>query len=665
MQQGGNRRWRWLALALLASAAQAGGADIRSFARAAEFSQVRLSPGGAYIAVGALGDDETNLAIIRLSDMKLTGAIRSGAGRHVHDFWWANNERVVATYAEREGVLDTPLLTGEMLAVNADGSRLAYLYGYKGGAGSGARLKRGTQAYAHARMVSTLASDPERVLISSDHFFDSQRQEQYSHVYRLHVESGKIQQVARAPMRGRTSFLANLAGEVRFATSIDPETLQPRTYLRDAVTDEWRAFATETRGISLEPIALSADERSAYLEVGTAGGRSCLARQDMQSGVRSELSCDPVRDMSWVLFAADRTTPIGVVYGAALPRVHWIAPEHPDTKLLMSLEQSFPGQLVVPESWSEDGKRLVFRVASDRNPGEFYLLDRATRKAQFLLASREWIDPQAMSRREAFTYRARDASTRLHGQLTHPPAATTEALPLIVYVHGGPFGVFDSWFWDADAQLLASHGYRVLQPNFRGSGGFGAHYRESARQAWGTMMIDDIVDGTRDLIARGLADPARICIYGGSYGAYAALMSAVREPDLYRCVIAYAGVYDLVELKKDSDIRSSRAGRRYIDMYIGGDDEQLRKQSPVHAVDRLRAPVLIAHGGMDTRAPFNQAQALRQALEQHRLPYEWMEKSTEGHGFSNAENRAELYQRMLKFLDTHIGPAVTASAAVR
>ncbi|HEY0973692.1 MAG TPA: S9 family peptidase [Solimonas sp.] len=635
---------------------------VKDFIRFDEFSEVRLSPRGDYIAVGALKEDETNLAILRLSDMTVTGGIRSGPGRHVSNFWWVGDNRVVATYAEKEGGLDTQVLTGELLGIDADGRNLTYLYGYKG---PGARIRPGTTEFAYASMVRPRLKEPGHALIASNSFHDLQRNEQYTNLLRIDIASGRTRPVARAPLPGWSSFLADRDGNPRYVVATDSKTLELRTFVRDVGTEQWRPLKPSVPKTKILPYSLSDDGLWAYFAEQAPGARYCLVRQDLQSEERQVLSCDAERDLSRVLFAADGHTPIGAYYGAGQPRVHWIEPEHADARLLRSLEASFPGQVVLPESWSADGNRLVFRVSSDRDPAAYYLLDRATRKASLLLSSREWNRPERMGAREAYTYRGRDGATALHAVLTHPVGAGARPLPLIVNVHGGPFGVYDRWFWDGEAQLFASRGYRVLQPNFRGSGGYGAVYENAARQGWGTMMIDDIIDATRDLVARGLADPDRICIYGGSYGAYAALMSAVREPDLFRCVIGYAGVYDLIGLKNDSDIRQSESGRNYIQMYIGGSDAHLRSQSPIEMLDRLKAPVFIVHGKVDMRAPFSQARNLRKALDKRAHPYEWLEKSKEGHGFNNLDNRQELYERVLHFVDQHIGAGAGAAASGR
>lgn len=647
----------WLTLILLLAPAHAEPPSIRDYARHAEFATVKLSPDGSYLAATVLQENETNLAVIRISDMKITGGLRGGSGRHVHDFWWVGPERVVAVFAERDGSLDTPFLTGEMVGMNADGTATQYLYGYRGSASGGHRIKQGTQEYGFARMVAPLPDDPKHAIISSDSFWEIGDSSQVSSVHRIDVYSGKTSLLGRAPLEGWTSFLADDEGKLRFAVGTNKRTLAVESYARNSEGDGWRKLSIGGSDAWIVPLFVDSQKANAYFSVALRGGRMCLIRQALTSEQHEQLACDAVEDLDAVVQSADKTTVIAAVYNSLKPKVDWLAPDHPDALLLQSLAKNFPDRLVRPVSWSCDGKKLLFYVVSDRSPGEYYLMDRESKKARYLVGRREWIDPQLMAAREPVTYKSRDGSTDLYGQLTLPRGVSAEELPAVVLIHGGPFGIDDNWFWDAEAQLLASRGFLVFQPNYRGSSGFGVDYQESARKAFGTTMIDDITDGTRALIAEGLADPNRICVMGGSYGGYASVMSAVREPDLYKCAIGYAGVYDLVALKKESDISESELGRNYIRMYVGGDEAELRQHSPITYIDRLKAPVLIVHGKRDQRTPFSQAKILRKALEQRGKPFEWLEKPNEGHGFVNVDNRVELYEKVLEFLKKNIGSA--------
>ena len=223
------------------------------------------------------------------------------------------------------------------------------------------------------------------------------------------------------------------------------------------------------------------------------------------------------------------------------------------------MQLSFPGDIVYPVSTSQDGSKSVLYVYSDRDPGGYYLFDVKSMEISPIGAVIDGIVPEQMGERRLISFRARDGIL-LRGILTIPPGVDPKSLPLVVHPHGGPLGAADSWRWDADSQLLASHGYAVLQINFRGSGGYGRSFFNAGSRAWNTGMINDITDGTRWVEAQGIADPKRVCIYGASYGGYAALMSSLREPDLYRCTIDFAGIYDMNLQTATTDTTQSEQG---------------------------------------------------------------------------------------------------------
>jgi dipeptidyl aminopeptidase/acylaminoacyl peptidase len=234
-------------------------------------------------------------------------------------------------------------------------------------------------------------------------------------------------------------------------------------------------------------------------------------------------------------------------------------------------------------------------------------------------------------------------------------AGDGEALPMIVLVHGGPHGPYDTWGFDTEAQLFASQGYAVLQVNYRGSGGRGVEFMAAGYGKWGAEMQDDITDTVRYTIAEGIADPERICIYGASYGGYAAMAGAYRDPDLYQCAVGYVGVYDLPMMFKKGDIPDREAGINFLKEALGTDSDDLRARSPSHNADRIKAATMLIHGKLDERAPYAHAVAMRKALTAAGNPPEWLIENREGHGFRDHDNRVALYTKLLDFFDEHIG----------
>jgi dipeptidyl aminopeptidase/acylaminoacyl peptidase len=405
----------------------------------------------------------------------------------------------------------------------------------------------------------------------------------------------------------------------------------------------------------------------------TPGGRALLFSAVVEGGTRAALYrltikgmgvlplySDPVVDVDDLVLDLSGRTAIGVSVEPDRPQHHWLQPEHPDAKLYQLLEQAFPGHAVRITSASRDGRRAVVFVRSDIDPGQYYLFDTQSKHAEFLLASSEWVDPRVLRAREPIELPARDGLV-LHGYLTRPSDAPGP-FPLVVLQHGGPHGVRDRWGYDWEAELLASRGYAVLQVNYRGSSGYGVDFERAGYGEWGGKMQDDLTDATRWAIAQHFTAADDICIFGASYGGYAALMGVVREPELYQCAVGYAGVYDLELLYRRRSMRGIDMYARYLDRVLGTDAEQQRARSPVNNAGRISVPVLLVHGKADTTAEFEQAKRMRDALEAAHKPYEWLAVGREGHGVYDEENRVEVYTKILDFLGRHLHPIASSAA---
>lgn len=652
-----------LAICLSLPARANGIIPLKNFARFPEFSDIKISPKGDYLATIFVDKEGHHiLAIVRIADHKVAASLLFDRRElSPYEFWWTSDTRVVTSVSDNDGTMAQPYLTGELYFLDAVSGRKGDIFGYRNGHLGSPRMNadRGP-TYGHAEMVDPLVDDANNILIKVTSWIEGENQ--YEKVIKLNTDSGQqVRVVAQAPIQGRAYFLADHQANIRYVAVKDLEN-RIQTFWRGDDQAEWKQEnAGELKGAVILPVAFSKDGKSVYLASTEATGRVCLVRRELGvEAQRSVLACDPISDLRKVAFSLDHQDIIAAIFEPGKPSLQLLNPDHPDAKLLASLQNSFGGDFAEITSTTRDGEKAVVHVFSDRNPGDYYLFDRKTHKAEYLFSSRSWIDPQTMSERRPISVKARDGTT-LYGYLTLPQGAKPENLPLIVNPHGGPFGISNNWIWDEDAQMLASRGYAVLQLNFRGSGGYGVPYLETARHGWGTLMISDITDGAHWAVSQGIADPKRICIYGGSYGGYAALMSAVKESELYRCAVGYAGIYDLDAWRRDSDVSESKSGRAYVNEYIG-ESKELSAQSPITFIDQLKAAVMIVHGEEDRRVPFSQAKLLRKALDNRKYPYEWLAKAGEGHGFYSEENREQLDEKLLAFFDRHIGPNSQVSA---
>jgi len=328
---------------------------------------------------------------------------------------------------------------------------------------------------------------------------------------------------------------------------------------------------------------------------------------------------------------------------------------------VQAMMDKFSGARVVPVAWSDDWKQIIYSVFEGTTAGSYVLQDRTDDSYRVIASARDDIDAAAIGEVSGITYKARDDLT-IPAVLTWPPGSASETrtnLPLVVMPHGGPSS-YDSLRFDWMAQYFANRGYLVLQPNFRGSSGYGAEFERAGAGEWGGKMQDDISDGVQALINSGMADPDRVCIVGASYGGYAALAGGAFTPDLYKCVVAVAPVSDVNRMLRDE---ASQYGSRHwvVDYWKNqvGDPKKekarLEQISPVNAAEAFKAPVLLIHGRDDTVVPISQSRSMETALKRAGKDVTMVEMKGEDHWLSDGDTRIEALHAMSDFVDSHIG----------
>lgn len=621
--------------------------EVEDFIRKQKFIDIKISPTGEYYAATVAVERKTILVVLRRSDNKPTAQIHIPGDRtHVDDFWWVSDTRIVASGAEKMGEHEKPFLTGDLYAVNADGSKGELLVGQNlqvDSIGSNIRGKR--QEFVAAFLLDDLPNDDKNVLIKVMPF----SADPYTRVERLDTFSGRRVAVTRAPVRN-ASFLTDNAGVVRFAWGQKTD-LVIETYYRAGEGDEWKLVRTsETDGLAEFPLGFAPDDKTVYLQVEHKQGPDSVVAWNIDTDERKEVLRDDNTD-PYPVEVNDMLHGMGLMDG--LPRTVFFDEQSAVAKLHRKLEKAFPGQAVRMTSATADGKLVMVKVWSDTNPGDIYVFDTVANKAEYLDSFSNWIDPAAMASVKPIRFNTRDG-LEINGYLTSPVGKEARNAPLIVLVHGGPFGISDTWGFDIEAQMLAAHGYAVLQVNFRGSGNHGHAFHEAGRREWGGKMQDDITDATKWAIQQGIADPARICLYGASYGAYASLMGLAKEPDLYRCAAGSIGVYDLPTFYTDDITRDSKSGRNFVSEWIGPKDA-LAAVSPNRLANWIKAPVFLAAGGEDEIAPIRHTQMMEKALRAADVPVEAVYYPTEGHGFYKLENARDYYGKLLTFFQRHLG----------
>ena len=601
---------------------------VGDFFKDPEFSNVSLSPNGRYITVSVPRGDRTVLAAFEVDGMKLVGKWDYGENHHIDRVRWVNDERFILYVTEKTGRFDFRVGTPDLTLTNVDGSK-----------------RKSIPNGGTYQIVDMNWDDPSTILV--------QRSIESAFLFKLNVYSGKFTTMATAPLRSG-QFVLDGKQNVRYAIGQKDDSLDAVTLRRDG--DQWTTVHSAPMGESVQlPLGFDRTDERVLFALSDAGEPTRLAMIDPESGKEELLSRNPNVDYAGLLLSYDERDVLAVQYLDGMPSYQFVAPEHPEAKLYAGLLQAFPDQAVEFSGVSRDGRYILLRAYSDIDPGSYYLFDRSTAKAKFLLAAREWIDSAKMSKMRAISLTARDG-TPLHGYLTIPRDSDGKNLPLILHPHGGPHGVRDQWGFDPEVQFLANRGYAVLQVNFRGSGGYGNTFERKGYRNWGTTMVDDMTDAVNWAVEQGIADPARLCTYGASYGGYAALQSVVRNPDLYRCAIGYVGVYSIPLMFKDGDISDSDIGRSFLKRVHPESEAERQAQSPAFHIDRIKVPVMLVQGGKDVRVPPSQYRLLKDGLAKAgRAPEVDILEPKEAHGFYDRDNQVRLYTAMQEFLDRHIG----------
>ncbi|QDH34520.1 alpha/beta fold hydrolase [Porphyrobacter sp. YT40] len=353
--------------------------------------------------------------------------------------------------------------------------------------------------------------------------------------------------------------------------------------------------------------------------------------------------------------------PFAAYFTADRDEVHYF---DEDTRKQYALMKKALGDVEVwVPSRAKDGSRMLVYAGNEADPGVLYMFEPAAKRMDEVSQLRPALDFRLLAQPRPMQYAARDG-TVIRGYLTLPRGREAKGLPLVIMPHGGPYGVRDKLEYNDEVQLLANRGYAVLQPNFRGSGGYGDAFFELGTGQIGRKMQDDLDDAMDWAVKEGLADPARVCVVGGSYGGYAAMWAVIRNPERYRCAASWAGVTDLEkQLRYDGQSFSRGGFKRWKDRVRGAGVAEVKSVSPVSRADSLSRPLLLAHGTKDVVVPFSQYNLFEKATRTAPLKPETLVIKDEGHSFSSPENEQQWYDALEAFLDKH-NPADPAPVTV-
>jgi dipeptidyl aminopeptidase/acylaminoacyl peptidase len=439
--------------------------------------------------------------------------------------------------------------------------------------------------------------------------------------------------------------MADRNGEVRFAYGLGEDGKARFAYRSDADGD-WSTFRHDFDDNEIIIHGFADKNRDLYVSTRETG-RKGLYRLNPVSGEAERLIGSDKVEITQVLWDRSGKNVIGAIVHDGKPGMLFIDAEEEASVLQRQIAASFDGQFAHIASFARDADYAVVRAEADIAPAAYFLFDIDAVAARVLVSSKGWIDPARMLPMEPFSYKARDGMT-LHGYLTRP-AGSEGPYPTVMVVHGGPHGVRDYWGFDHEAQLLASRGYAVLQVNFRGSTGYGSEFERVGYQHWGLEMQDDLTDAVHWAVDEGIADPDRVCIYGGSYGGFLTFMALFREPGTFKAGAALRPVTDWTQ---------------YNHTYTANilntpdiDPEAYRKSSPIEYADGLQDHLLIAHGMIDDNVFYKDSVMLAQRLiELRKHNWELASYPMERHAYQHPEAWYDQYRRIHELFERTLKP---------
>lgn len=582
-----------------------------------------LSPNGEYFAYKMPYKDRQNVFVQKVGDKKAT-RITSVTDRDIAGYFWATNNRIL--YIKDNGGNENFQLFG----VDIDGKNFKALTDFEG---------------VRTQIIDKLEEQEDEIIIGLN-----KNNPQVFDPYRLNIVSGEMTQIATNP--GNISgWMTDHNGKLRIAYATDG--VNTTLLYRATERDEFQPLVQTNFKESLSPQAFTFDNKNLYAISNLGRDKAVAVIFDIESKKETEILYEhPEVDVSHISFSKKRKVPTAVIYNTWKYDAHFL--DSIAKQRRERLKQEFGDIEAYVTASNKDESKFIIHTHSDVSRGAYYFYDESSDEFTLLESIAPWLKAEQMCEMKPIEYTSRDGLS-IHGYLTLPKGRDPKNLPVVVNPHGGPWHR-DSWGFNPEIQFLANRGYAVLQMNFRGSTGYGRAFWEASFKQWGLKMQDDITDGVNWLIEKGIADPKRIAIYGGSYGGYATLAGLTQTPDLYTCAIDYVGVSNLFSFMKTIP----PYWKPYLEMMyeMVGDPEkdslQLTQTSPALNADKIKAPLFIAQGANDPRVNKDESDQMVKALEARGVKVQYMVKDNEGHGFHNEENKYEFYGAMEKFLEKYL-----------
>lgn len=609
---------------------------VETFFKNPEFTHVSFSPDGKSIALLQSIDNRMNIVVLDLEKMEKRQLTRYKR-QNIAFYEWVGSDHL-AFWADDDG----DEFYG-MFVIKRDGTGYRELAGTLKSQRARGRVNAGGMSF-----LSRIEGDDGYILVERH-----SRAGKNGDVCRVNLKSGHVT-VQQFNPGNITQWLTDRRGVVRVGLATDKDGV--KILHRPTNDAPWETL--DARGLNdpeWQPLGFDGDDRTLF--IATSDGRATRAvyRYDTVTRRREDepVCADGTYDAGSLIYSRSLRRVVGIRYEADKPRTQWLDPRFEQYQ--RTVDAALPDTINAIREATPDGRTLLVHASSDREPGVYYVMDLERRKISEVAVTRSWIDPERMARMQPVSFAARDGLP-LHGYLTLPVGREPRQLPLVLLVHGGPYGIRDTWGFEREIQFLANRGFAVLQVNYRGSGGYGPSFEAAGYQKWGLEMQDDLTDAVRWAIAQGVADPRRIVIMGGSYGGYAVMAGLAFTPELYCAgvnIVGATGIRDFLRDRHDRpDYMDAVFAERWGD--LKRDRERLERTSADNFMAQVRAPVFMAYGENDPRVPVEHGKRYRDALKQAGKPFELVIEDDEGHGFYKEQNAVELYRKIEDFLRRHV-----------
>ena len=641
--------------------------NAKLFGSLPDVSNVKISPNGKFVGVQQRTEETIVVKIIDLDNAQLLSIHNFGSKGQITDFFWATDKRLVFTVA-RENSRNTEIYNvGQLVAANIDGKRTKLIAGFGSAPDSrqGVRNRDRTNPDRPAIIVHRLPKDSNKILVS---FFDNAG---FNELAELDINNGKVSYVTTSPviypnwifnnegklMGVSSSTLENNSEIFLFKPNLPQGSLSSRQcsqkqncYVPPIREDNkrpgWVFFKDFEfpKGASIEGFTPNGKMMvTEYMDENTSG----LYEYDLKENTYELIFRDSRVDITAVASSLD-DGPYGIRLDNGKPEYLYLSEPNRLKNLHLKFYEAFPAQETMITSYSKDYSRAVGIVMADVNPGTYYLMDME--KNQISPLGRYWSKTSydSLAEMKVINFKNRYGD-EIQSYFTG--AVGKKNAPTIVMPHGGPWAR-DYWRFHPEVQFLAAEGFNVLQNNIRGSTGYGL---EHTAHVYGNFanVLTDMFDSIEYLDSEGMIDKNNVCVYGGSYGGYAATQGPMMRPDLFKCAISEAGLYDINAQYSSGDIKMMRGGRKFLEDAFG-DGEKAEDMSPINYAYKLKTPYMLIHGKKDVRTPYKEAEAFMKAMDKNGIKYEKMIIEKETHGFSKEENRIEKMKRISAFFRKHL-----------